>query len=261
VKSLVLKLIATPGLIGAASLAGRRWGPAVGGSLVGLPLTSGPIVLFLALDHGAGFAAASALGTLAGTASEAAFVVAYAWLALRLGWPSALAGGTLAFAATTYVLQFERLPVWPLTACVVAALFLALKLMPRLRARRATVEMEPPSWDLPARMAAATAFVLLLTALAARLGPQLTGLLSPFPLYAGVLAGFAHAEQGAAAALQLLRGVLLGMFAFVGFFSVISLALVRDGLVFAFASATVAALVLQGASLWVVRGRRAVLGN
>ena len=35
----------TPTLIGAASLAGRRWGQGVGGVIVALPLTSGPIAL------------------------------------------------------------------------------------------------------------------------------------------------------------------------------------------------------------------------
>ncbi len=68
--SLILKLVLTPVLIGAASLAGRRWGPAVSGWLVGLPLTSGPITFFLALSHGATFAAAAAVGTLTGTLTE-----------------------------------------------------------------------------------------------------------------------------------------------------------------------------------------------
>ena len=47
---LVIKLLLTPILIGMVSLAGRRWGPAISGWFVGLPLTSGPVMLFLALD-------------------------------------------------------------------------------------------------------------------------------------------------------------------------------------------------------------------
>jgi len=45
--SLVFKIVTSPLLIQVASLAGRRWGPAVGGWFVGLPLTSGPIAFFL----------------------------------------------------------------------------------------------------------------------------------------------------------------------------------------------------------------------
>ena len=50
--SLALKLLLTPALIGAASLAGRRWGPAISGWLVGLPFTSCPVVFFVALNQG-----------------------------------------------------------------------------------------------------------------------------------------------------------------------------------------------------------------
>ncbi len=56
---LVLKLVLTPVLIGGASLGARRWGPTVGGWIVSLPLTSGPVVLFLALDRGPAFAVAA----------------------------------------------------------------------------------------------------------------------------------------------------------------------------------------------------------
>lgn len=64
-ETLLLKLLLTPALIAAASLAGRQWGQAVSGWFVGLPLTSGPIAFFVALDQGVGFAAATALGALA----------------------------------------------------------------------------------------------------------------------------------------------------------------------------------------------------
>jgi hypothetical protein len=258
--SLALKLIATPALIGAASLAGRRWGPAVSGSLVGLPLTSGPIVFFLALDHGLGFAAGTATGTLAGTVSEAAFCLSYAWLALRSAWPVALSASALVFGATTFGLQSVTLALLPLSGAVLVGLVATLRLMPRTAGRTAAVDVTPASWDIPARMIVATAFVLLLTGLATRLGPHLTGLLSPFPLYAAVLAAFAQHWQGPLAALQLLRGVLLGLFAFVGFFIVIALELRHDGLVLSFAAATAVALALQSASLWMLRRRRAAPG-
>ena len=47
---LALKLTFAPILLAAATLAVRRWGEIVGGLLVGLPLTSGPISVFLALE-------------------------------------------------------------------------------------------------------------------------------------------------------------------------------------------------------------------
>src|SRR5258705_70258 len=64
--TLLLKLLVTPLLIGAASLAGRRWGETVSGWFIGLPLSSGPVCWFLALEQGTGFAAAAARGCLGG---------------------------------------------------------------------------------------------------------------------------------------------------------------------------------------------------
>lgn len=100
--ALALKLTLTPILIAAATLAGRRWGPAIGGWLVALPLTSGPVAFFLVLDQGAPFAAAAAVGSLLGAAAEAAFALVYSRTASR-GWVAALVAGSLAFAAIALV--------------------------------------------------------------------------------------------------------------------------------------------------------------
>ena len=56
----------------AASLAARRWGEAVGGWLVGLPLTSGPVAVFLALEQGPAFATDAAAASNAGVVAQAA---------------------------------------------------------------------------------------------------------------------------------------------------------------------------------------------
>lgn len=216
-EALLGKLLLTPMLIGAASLAGRRWGPAISGWLVGFPFTSAPVALFLALGYGTGFAAAAAVGIMAAAISQAAFGLAYAWVAHRHGWPGSIVAGSLAFAASTVVLQRVSLTLAPLLVAVVAILILALRLMPSPVDRPAG-KLSTPRWDLGARMVVATACVLLLTGVAPALGARLTGLLAPFPLYAAILTVFAHRLQGPAAAAAVLRGLLHGLFAFAGFF-------------------------------------------
>src|SRR5437660_10480738 len=96
---LLAKVVLTPLLIAAATLAGRRWGPAVGGWLAGLPLTSGPVSVFLALEHGPGFAARAAVGTLAGLVGVACFCVVYGRLSGTRPRPLAAARGTAAYLA------------------------------------------------------------------------------------------------------------------------------------------------------------------
>jgi hypothetical protein len=257
VESLILKLVVTPALIGAASLAGRRWGAAVGGWLVGIPFTSAPIALFLALDHGTSFAASASVGMLLGTISQAIFCLAYSWSAGRgVHWLASFGFGCVGFAASTVVLQLLGVHLIPATLATLVALVVALFLMARTpdeSDESGSPATPPPSWDIPARMVVATAFVLLLTALAPLLGPYLSGLLSPFPLFGAVLVVFVHHAEGATSAMRLLRGLLFGLFAPAGFFVALSTLIEPLGIGLGFAAATATALVAQGTTLRLLR--------
>lgn len=252
--TLLLKLLVTPLLILSASLAGRRWGEAISGWFVGLPLTSGPVCFFLALDQGTGFAAAAGLGSLAGAGAEAAFGLAYVFAARRSGWPAALAAGTLAYIAAALAFAALALSLWLLAIVVCATLAAALAVMPRLSAGGIAVS-SLPGWDIPARMIVATTLVLALTALAPSVGPLPSGLMATYPVFAAVLAAFAHRARGTAAAMRVLRGLLTGLFAFTGFFTVLALGLPRFGIAVAFTAATALAFAIQGGSLLLMQRR------
>lgn len=247
---LLLKLVLLPLIIAGVTLAGRRWGPAVSGMLVALPLTSGPIIVFLALSDGDAFAAKAAAGILAGTASTAVFCLAYSWLVFVARWPIALVAGWAVFFAATAALQPVALPAAPLFAGEIVLLAIVVALLPRPVGVRAL--REPPRWDLPARIVLGTAFVLLLTELASVLGPHLSGLLTPFPLYVSIFGGFTHADAGPGATVVLVRGVVVGLVAFAAFFTVVTLLIQRDGMVVTGLLAIVVALALQVMSYGVV---------
>src|SRR5207245_6124460 len=95
------KVALTPLFIAAVTVAGRRWGPAVGGWLAGLPLTYGPVSVFLSLERGSGFAARAAVGTLAGLVGVAGFCVVYGRLSRTRSWQLATGGGIAAYVAAT----------------------------------------------------------------------------------------------------------------------------------------------------------------
>jgi hypothetical protein len=254
--TLVFKLLVTPLLIGAVSLAGRRWGPAVSGWLVGLPLTSGPVALFLALDQGRTFAASTSVGIMTGTVSVALFCLTYSWLAQRLDWRLTLPASWLVFFGCTWALRVAPLAsASPVLVFAADCLFLlaVLPLLPRTSTTTETAGAISPWWDIPARMLLATAVVLLLTEFAPALGPHLSGLLAPFPIFAALLAAFTQHFQGAQAAARLLRGVVLGLFAFSAFFVVVAALLVPLGIVPTFLLASCVALVCQGVALAVLR--------
>ena len=248
----VLKLILAPIILGGASLAGRRWGPAVSGWLVGLPLTSGPVIFFLALSNGTTFAASAINGTLSGGFSLVAFCLVYAWLAIRFDWRAALAGSMLAYFGIVLLMQNTLLPFAALIISVTLTFLFGLVLMPR----NGTMEfndIQPGRWDIPFRILIGTSFIILLTELAPFLGSRLTGLLATIPLYTAILTVFAHRLNGPAGAAHVLRGLLFGLFGFSGFFLALSLLLESSGITIGFMAAVAAALVIQGLTFLVLR--------
>ena len=252
---LVLKLVLAPIIIGSASLAGRKWGPAVSGWIVGMPLTSGPVIFFLALSHDVSFAANAALGVISGGLSLVAYALTYAWLATRFRWYVALLGSFTIFAISTTLLQNVTFPLIPIFLAVCAAIAFGLYCMPNKAVEQGNAQ--PGPWDIPTRILVGTSFILLITGSASFIGPRLTGLLTTIPLYVTILAIFAHRHQGPAAAAHVLRGLLYGMFAFAGFFITLSLLIERVGIPISFLSAITVALLVQGISLWILRQKQA----
>jgi hypothetical protein len=253
VTSALLRLALTPALIAAATLVSRRWGPAIGGAVVGLPLTSAPVSFFLALDHGPAFAATAAVATLLGLLSQAAVCLTFAWVGRRARWPVSAAAGVAAFAATTVALSEVRLTAGPAFLGVSAALLAAAWLMPA--GPLARVPSSPPRWDLPARMALGAAIVGVLTGVAGLLGPRWTGLLSPFPVFALILGSFTQRAEGPPAAAALLRGIVVGSLSHSTMFALIAVMLGPFGLAVTYTWASVAALAVNAVVIFASRRR------
>jgi multidrug transporter EmrE-like cation transporter len=253
-----VKVLLAPSFVVGASLVARRFGPRVGGLVAGLPVVAGPILLAYALAHGREFAATAAAGTLLGLVSLIAFVVVYARLAGRRPWWLCMLAGWVAFAAVTAVFAVITPPVGVSLALAGLALAAGLAALPR---PGGDPQPQPsrPSWDLPMRAACALALVLTLTAVAGWLGPQLSGLLAPFPIIATVLATFTHAQRGTDELLRLLRGLLAGFGAFAVFCFTLALALRSIDTGAAFALATTLALAIQAVALMLVRKEPAPL--
>src|SRR5205823_5810908 len=168
--ALALKLVLTPLLIATASLAGRRWGHAISGWLVGIPFTSGPITLFLFLDHGATFAANAALGSMVGVLATAAFAVEFSSVARRgAKVVASFAAGLIAFGLIGWAAQDLAIAPIPLYAICAVVLVVALRLV---KDPGPTESVALPRWDLPARMVLATVLVLAITGSATALGPR-----------------------------------------------------------------------------------------
>jgi hypothetical protein len=257
VSSLLLKISLAPALVATASLAGRRFGPRVGGWLIGFPVVAGPVLWFYAREQGAAFAAGAAAGTVLGTLSLCCFLATYAWSATRLGWPSSALSGWLAFAAATLVLQqvpaLRGSPLGLRLGAAFIALFVTGRTLPRLPLGPAVPR---PRYDLAMRLVATAALVLALTGVARVLGPSLSGLVTPFPVATTILVVFAHREAGAGGVAAVLGGFIPSLYSFACFCASLSYGLGRWPLALAFAAALVVSLVSQAIVLGLV-GRRA----
>ncbi len=226
--ALLLKLTLAPALVAAASLLGRRFGPRVGGWVVGFPLVAGPVLWFYAREQGAAFAAHAAAGTLMGVLSVCVFLLVYVWSACRAGPLASVALGWVGFAAATAALAHApwlREASWPtglVAAC--AALAVTRRTLPRLPPARAAPR---PRHDLALRLGATALLVVALTRLADVLGPGLSGLVTPFPVATTILVVFAHREGGAAGVVAAYGGFIPSLFSFSIFCAAVSFGLGR----------------------------------
>jgi hypothetical protein len=240
----LFKLLITPVFIGTATLAGRRWGPVVNGLLVSLPLTTGPISFILASEYGRKFASKAAAGNLAGQVSMCLFCLTYSLLAQKRYWQVSAIAAIAAFLATTFVLNRVSWQLLPAFITLLSVIALVAFIVPQRRVALAV--SAPPRWDLPARMGIATMFVIVLTSVANVLGPQLSGLISTFPIFGVLFAVFTHFQQGPQAASNLLRGIVLGSVAYAAFFLTVGVCLIPLGMALTYLLALLVALLVSG---------------
>jgi hypothetical protein len=245
---LLLKLFLAPALIAVVTLAARRWGPRVGGWLTGLPSVAGPTLCFYAFEQGPRFAANAAHGTLLGLVAVPGFCLAYAYSGRRAPWPRSLLTGWGVFilgAALLTQLGVGVVTSWILLAGSCAAGYLALPLHSPIPAAPAHSR-----WDLPLRMLTAAVLVVALTAVADRLGPELSGLLAPFPVATAIVAVFTHTQRGIESVIAFFRGFLPALVSFGLFCLVLALTLERVELVVALTLALTVQLTIQTFTIW-----------
>jgi len=256
----LLKIIVTPLLIASATLIARRWGPAVGGWFLGLPLTSGPVSFFLALEQGTEFAMAAAVNSLIGQCGIAAFSIIYAKSAKGTAWLR-----SCCLALTVYFPAMELLsltsPNLPL-ACVMTFGFQLATLLIIGKPTEVLTMRTSPWWDLPLRMGVALTMVLSITGFATTLGPKWSGLLAPFPVFTLIMTTFSHQQSGPAAAHQLLYGITVGAFGgAISFFCLVALCLTRFGPLITFLLATLVSFAVNGLILTLMLRRRRPLSK
>ena len=152
---------------------------------------------------------------------------------------------------STFTLEQIAVPLPLAFLGVIGTFVLVLVLWPQSSGQ--DVSVKAPAWALPGRMVIAVLFILALTSAASLLGPRLSGLLSPLPIFATIFAVFAHKLQGGKPARHVLHGVIVSSFACAVFFLVVAEWIEQWSLVATLSTATFCALLTQGSMLWLLR--------
>ena len=171
--SLALKITLAPALVVAATLAARRWGDRVGGIVIAIPVVAGPVLLVLAIDHGAAFVERAATGALIGIVAVCGFCLAFD-RAAALGVAGAVVASWLTYAAFAVPLAHVHVAPFAGLAVALAAIGITRAIM-RGPEPNAAAPPAPPRWDLWARAAATSVLVVALNTAAGALDRKSVG--------------------------------------------------------------------------------------
>ena len=209
---LLAKILVTFFTVSLLAQVAERMSPRHAGLLAGFPLGTAIALYFFGWEQGTDFAARSAVFALAGLTSAICFAYGY-WQVVKrragLRWlPVAVLSGFACFFASSLILQFLPANRWVSLTVVVAAIFLFRTLFRDITETQINRSAPPANWlaallskksnTLMFRANIAAGSILLITGLAAVIGPERAGLLAAFPVSFFPLLLILHVSYGTA---------------------------------------------------------------
>lgn len=179
---LAAKIAAAVVVVLAAARAAERAGPFLGAMIATIPVSTGPIYVFLAIDHGAAFISESARMSVAATAAIAAFVAAHAFASRRFATAGCVALATLAWFAAALLLQLRD---WTFAqACLLfaCAYLVAIRGLRKFAAPVPAPPVPRARFDLALRALLVAALVVATNFASHALGTAATGVLATYPV-------------------------------------------------------------------------------
>jgi len=255
VLTLIVKMAVTAAFLLAATITAERAGPLIGGLVATLPVSAGPVYIFLALDHDAHFIAQSALGSLVTNAYNIIFAFSYAVLAQRcsllVSFGAALGIWTLLTSAGGFV------PWTLVSAIVLNILVIAVSLWLSAPLRHAPMPRVETRWyDLVLRATMVALLVGVVVTLSFRIGPTASGNLAVFPIVLSSIMIILHRRVGGPATAAVMANAVIGL----GGFAVALLVLILSAEALGLALALILALLVSVATnlmIYFVRQRLA----
>lgn len=207
---LIVKMAVTAVFLLVATIIAEHAGPLIGGLVATLPISAGPVYIFLALDHDAHFIAQSALGSLVTNAVNVVFALTYALLAQKRNLAMSLGG---AFAAWVALIWAGGLVAWTLpSAILLNAVVIAVSYRLSAPLRHAPMPRVSRRWyDLVLRAAMVALLVGTVVTLSFRIGPTASGNLAVFPIVLTSIMIILHHRVGGPATAAVLANAVIGL--------------------------------------------------
>lgn len=211
--TLAVRMAITAAFLLAATVTAERAGPLIGGLVATLPISAGPVYVFLAIDHGAAFIAQSALGSLVTNALNVVFAVTYTLLAQKRSLPVCLTG---AFAVWIALSAGIGEIAWTLPLAIVFnAVIIAVSLWIVHPLRHVRVPPVAARWyDLVLRALMVAVLVGVVVTLSFTIGPTLSGNLAVFPIVLTSIIIILHRRIGGPATAAIMANAVIGLAGF-----------------------------------------------
>jgi hypothetical protein len=209
--TLVIRMAVTAAFLIAATVTAERAGPLIGGLVATLPISAGPIYIFLAIDHDAAFIGASALGSMLSNAVNIAFSLTYCLLAQRRSLIVSLAGAFLVWGLSIWLLGNQlQLGLWATIGVNIAGVIVALVVQSRLP-HIYFPRMRTYWYDYVLRAGMVATLVGVVVTLSHHIGPAASGNLAVFPIVLTSIAIILHSRVGGRATATVLAHSAVGL--------------------------------------------------
>ncbi len=211
--TLFVRMAVTAAFLIVATVTAERAGPLVGGLVASLPISTGPVYIFLSLDHSSQFIAESAIGTLVTNGINVVFAFIYALLAqkrpLWMSLGAAIAGWVaLAWIANSIAWTLTGAILWNVLA-IVCSFLIAREFrhyrVPAIRARW---------YDFVLRAGLVALLVGTVVTLSFHIGPKASGLIAGYPIVFSSIMLVMHRSMGGRAAAAVMANAILGLAGF-----------------------------------------------
>ncbi|MGL4323188.1 MAG: hypothetical protein ACRCTD_04040 [Beijerinckiaceae bacterium] len=212
--ALATKILIASAVVVSASLIAQRSSPFIGAMVATLPISAGPIIVFLAYEYGAAYVARSSIGSIAALAANGLFLTGYIFAAQRFGYVISLVTGLAGWFA--FILLFD-VNSWTVpTALLALSLVFAAGIPLTQRFRHVAMPaVRPRIWyDVPLRVLGVAAITGLSGYLGQRVGPTISGFVAVFPVVFTSLTLILHHTVGGKVTAAVLANSFWGLAGF-----------------------------------------------